>query len=93
MIDWESILRHDGPAIWRTAWRVLATERTPTSVSGTFVAALDYAKRPDHAVQNWRALLQRIATGRAIDRLRRRVSQRTRKPHPNRSSEFIPHAS
>jgi RNA polymerase sigma-70 factor (ECF subfamily) len=43
----------------------------------TFVAALEFV-RQGKAVQHWRALLQRIATTRAIDRLRRRVTQRNR---------------
>ena len=91
MIDWERILRHDGPAVWRTAWRVLGSRADADECfQETFVAALEYAKRPGHAVQNWRALLQRIATGRAIDRLRRRVSQRNREAtlpddHPSAS--------
>jgi RNA polymerase sigma-70 factor (ECF subfamily) len=78
MIDWEGILRRDGPAVWRTAWRVLGRSvDADECFQETFVAALDYA-RQGHAVQNWRALLQRIATTRAIDRLRRRVRQRSR---------------
>jgi RNA polymerase sigma-70 factor (ECF subfamily) len=76
--DWESILRRDGPAVWRTAWRVLGRpSEADECFQETFVAALEYA-RQGKAVQHWRALLQRIATTRAIDRLRRRVTQRNR---------------
>ena len=95
MIDWETILRHDGPAVWRTAWRVLGSRADADECfQETFVAALEYAKRPGHPVHNWRALLQRIATGRAIDRLRRRVSQRNREgalPDDHPSSSRPPH--
>jgi RNA polymerase sigma-70 factor (ECF subfamily) len=76
--DWESILRNDGPAIWRTAWRVLGRSADADECfQETFVAALEFV-RQGKAVQHWRALLQRIATTRAIDRLRRRVTQRNR---------------
>jgi len=95
MIDWETILRHDGPAVWRTAWRVLGSRTDADECfQETFVAALEYARRPGSVVHNWRALLQRIATGRAIDRLRRRVSQRNREgalPDDHPSSSRPPH--
>ena len=91
MIDWETILRHDGPAVWRTAWRVLGSRADADECfQETLIAALEYARRPGHVVHNWRALLQRIATGRAIDRLRQRVSRRNRESalpddHPSSS--------
>jgi RNA polymerase sigma-70 factor (ECF subfamily) len=94
-VDWEGILRHDGPAVWRTAWRVLGSRTDADECfQETFVAALEYARRPGHVVQNGRALLQRIATGRAIDRLRRRVSQRNREgalPDDHPSASRLPH--
>jgi RNA polymerase sigma-70 factor (ECF subfamily) len=80
MIDWESILRRDGPAVWRTAWRVLGDRNDADECfQEAFVAALEYSRVPGRqAIQHWRAFLQRIATTRAIDRLRRRASQRER---------------
>jgi RNA polymerase sigma-70 factor (ECF subfamily) len=76
--DWESLLRNDGPAVWRTAWCVLGRAgEADECFQETFVAALEFV-RQGKAVQHWRALLQRIATTRAIDRLRRRVTQRNR---------------
>src|SRR5690348_6747905 len=76
MIDWEGILSREGPAVWRTAWRVLGHRADADECfQETFVAAVEYAR--EHAVDNWRALLLRMATARAIDRLRRRVSRRT----------------
>ena len=86
--------RHDAPAVWRTAWRVLGhSGDADECFQETFVAALEYV-RQGHAVQNWRALLQRIATTRAIDRLRRRVRQQSREAileddHPSPSR--LPH--
>jgi len=77
MIDWEGILSHDGPAIWRTAWRVLGNRADADEVfQETFVAAVEYSRT--HTVIHWRALLQRLATARAIDRLRRRVRRNNR---------------
>jgi RNA polymerase sigma-70 factor (ECF subfamily) len=89
-VDWETILRDDGPAVWRTAWRVLGSDSDADECfQETFVAALEYAKS-GRAVHHWRALLQRIATTRAIDRLRRNVSMRNREAeltgdHPSSS--------
>jgi RNA polymerase sigma-70 factor (ECF subfamily) len=42
----------------------------------TFVSALEFAAR--HRVDNWAGLLQRIATARALDQLRRRMRERSR---------------
>ena len=76
MIDWEGILTREGPAVWRAAWRVLGHRADADECfQETFVAAVQYAR--EHAVENWRALLLRMATARAIDRLRRRVSRRS----------------
>jgi RNA polymerase sigma-70 factor (ECF subfamily) len=95
MIDWEAILRRDGAAVWRTAWRVLGTRADADDCfQETFAAALEYSRVPGHSVQHWRALLQRIATTRAIDRLRRRVGQRNREaelPEDHPSSSRLPH--
>ncbi len=77
MNDWECILSRDGPAVWRTAWRVLGNRADADEVfQETFVAALEYSRKQE--VSNWRALLQRLATARAIDRLRQRVRRRGR---------------
>ncbi len=75
MIDWQGMLERDGPAVWRTAWRILGHRADADECfQETFVAALEYAK--DYEVANWRALLLRMATARAIDRLRQRVTRR-----------------
>lgn len=77
MIDWEGILSQDGPAVWRTAWRVLGNRADADEVfQETFVAAVTYSRK--HVVNHWRALLQRLATARAIDRLRQRVRLKNR---------------
>jgi RNA polymerase sigma-70 factor (ECF subfamily) len=77
MVDWEGIIRRDGPSVWKTAWRVLGDQADADEVfQDACLAALEYSK--SHPVQNWRALLQRMAASKAIDRLRRRIRERAR---------------
>jgi DNA-directed RNA polymerase specialized sigma24 family protein len=65
MIDWQGILSRDGPAVWRTAWRVLGNRADADECfQEAFVAALEYSST--HTVKHWRALLQRLAAARAI---------------------------
>lgn len=74
MIDWEAILRNDGPAVWRTAQRLLANRAdSDECFQETFAAALEFVKRSSQPVRDWRAMLVRLATARAVDRLRQRV--------------------
>jgi RNA polymerase sigma-70 factor, ECF subfamily len=77
MVNWDEIVRREGPAVWRAAYRLL---RNPADADEcfqeTFLAALEISKRQQ--VRNWPALLKRIATNRAIDRVRKRVRRRRR---------------
>lgn len=74
MIDWEGIVRKDGPAVWRTAQRLLANRADADECfQETFAAALKLVRRKTEPVRNWRAMLVRLATARAIDKLRQRV--------------------
>jgi RNA polymerase sigma-70 factor (ECF subfamily) len=97
MIDWEGILSQDGPAVWRTAWRVLGNRADADEVfQETFLAAVEYSR--DHVVNHWRALLQRLATARAIDRLRQRVRRKIHEmplpaDHPEDSTPQPPQAA
>jgi RNA polymerase sigma-70 factor (ECF subfamily) len=71
MPDWDDILRREGPAVWRTAYRVLGNQADAEDCfQETFLAAVQVARR--EPVQSWSALLQRLATARAVDRLRQR---------------------
>jgi RNA polymerase sigma-70 factor (ECF subfamily) len=73
-VDWEHIVRLDGPVVWRTACRLLGSrEDAEDCVQDAFVAAVQISR--EQLVQNWRALLQRLVAARAIDRLRRRYRQ------------------
>jgi RNA polymerase sigma-70 factor (ECF subfamily) len=80
-IDWPVIVREQGPLVWRTAMRLLLNEADVSDCfQETFVSALEFAGR--HRVANWAGLLQRIATARALDQLRRRMRERSRIMQP-----------
>src|SRR5690242_14067631 len=71
MIDWQAISRQYGSLVWRTGYRLLGSDADAADCfQETFLCALDVSKR--QAVRNWPALLQRLATARALDLLRRR---------------------
>jgi RNA polymerase sigma-70 factor (ECF subfamily) len=75
MIDWDEIVRREGSAVWRTAYRLLRNRADADECyQETFLAALEVCNR--QPVRNWPALLQRLATNRAIDRVRKRLRRR-----------------
>jgi RNA polymerase sigma-70 factor (ECF subfamily) len=77
MPDWEVIVRRDGPTVWRIVYRLLNNRADADECfQETFLAALEVSQR--EKVENWRALLQRLASARAIDRLRERCRRRCR---------------
>jgi RNA polymerase sigma-70 factor (ECF subfamily) len=82
LVDWEGIVRQDGPAVWRTACRLLGSrDDADDCVQDAFAAAVRISQQ--QPVQNWRALLQRLVTARAIDRLRRRYRRDDRRDAPD----------
>jgi RNA polymerase sigma factor (sigma-70 family) len=75
--DWESILRADGPAVWRTARRLVGNDADADECfQEVFIDALEFSRK--RSVQHWRALLTKLATARAIDHLRRRGRRHSR---------------
>ena len=61
--------------MWKTAYRLLDNHADAAEVfSETFVSALEFSKR--QRVRRFSALLVRIATAKAIDRLRQRYRNR-----------------
>jgi RNA polymerase sigma-70 factor (ECF subfamily) len=77
MIDWAEIIRREGPAVWRTAYRLLRNRADADECyQETFLSALELSNR--QPVHNWPALLQRLTTSRAIDRLRKQLRRRRR---------------
>lgn len=92
MQDWEGIVARDGPVVWRTACRVLGNrDDAAECVQDAFASAIVISRT--QPVRNWRALLIRLTTAPAIDRLRRRKYQheqsdsvgfeRATDPHPD----------
>jgi RNA polymerase sigma-70 factor (ECF subfamily) len=75
MIDWDELMRREGSAVWRTAYRLLRNQADADECfQETFLAALELSNR--QPVRNWPALLRRLATSRAIDRVRKRLRRR-----------------
>src|SRR4051794_38528890 len=78
MTDWEGIVRSHGRAVWRTAWRVLADSADADDcMQEAFVDAVELSRR--EPVRDWGRLLTRLATSRALDRLRRRIREANRR--------------
>lgn len=77
MVDWEAIISREGPAVWRTAYRLLGNHADADDCfQETFVSAIWWVRWG--SVTNPRALLQRVATARALDRLRARYRAKRR---------------
>jgi RNA polymerase sigma-70 factor (ECF subfamily) len=69
--DWQAIVRDHGPIVWQTAYRLLASQSDAADCfQETFLAAFEIACR--EPVRNVPGLLVRLATTRAIDKLRQR---------------------
>lgn len=69
--DWNRIVREHGPVVFATAWRILGhAADTEDVVQEVFLQAHQTQQRQD--VLCWEALLRRLATCRALDRLRQR---------------------
>ena len=74
MLDWHSIVNDNRQRVWRTVYRLLGNEADAADCfQETFISALLLSRRQE--VRNWPALLQRMATSRALDRLRQRIRQ------------------
>jgi RNA polymerase sigma-70 factor (ECF subfamily) len=75
MIDWDELMRREGSAVWRTAFRLLRNRADADECfQETFLAALEVSQH--QPVRNWPALLKRLATSRAIDRIRKQLRRR-----------------
>ncbi len=72
VIDWQVVVKKHGPIVWKTAYRLLGNHTdTADCFQETFVCALEISRR--QPVRSFPALLIRLATARAIDRLRQRM--------------------
>jgi len=70
--DWQAVVEEYGPLVWRTAYRLLGNQADAGDCfQEAFLTALQLARR--QPVRNLPGLLVRLATTRAIDRLRQRI--------------------
>lgn len=74
MMNWEAIVRRHSRSVWHAAYRLLGNDADAADcVQETFVSALAVSRR--EPVRDWPALLGRLATARALDRLRQRIRE------------------
>ena len=71
MTDWERIVREQGPMVFGAAWRILGHAGDAEDVVQDVFLEVHrlWTARP---VRSWAGLLHRLATCRALDRLRQR---------------------
>jgi len=75
MTDWEGIVRGHGPTVWRTLFRLLGRRAdVDECFQETFLSALEMSRR--QKIVCWSALLQTVATRKAVDRLRQKYRDR-----------------
>ena len=74
MTDWNSIVKKHGPVAWQAGFRLLGNPADADDClqEALFTAFEMESKEP---IRNWPALLQHLATARALDILRRRKRQ------------------
>ncbi len=76
MFDWQVILNEHGSAVWNAAYRLLGNDADAADCfQETFADALAFSKK--HQIKNFRALLLRFATCKAIDVIRQRNKKTT----------------
>ena len=78
-MDWQSIITEHGPMVWQTAYRLLGNEAdTSDCFQDVFLTAVQVSRR--EKIRNLPALLNHLATNKAIDLLRIRM----------RTAELVP---
>jgi RNA polymerase sigma-70 factor (ECF subfamily) len=77
--DWQAIVQTHGPAVWQTGYRLLGNHTDAADCfQEAFLAAVEISRR--QRVRNIAGLLVRLATTRAIDKLRQRNRLDRRSP-------------
>ncbi len=77
MTDWSQVVEQYGPIVWKTVCRLLNHEADAADCfQNAFLSALELSRREE--IRNWPALLARLATARALERLRQRCRDSTR---------------
>jgi len=99
MTDWEAVVGQHVQIVRRTVYRLVGNHADAWDcVQETFLEAVKIDRR--ETVRNWPGLLRRLATARALDLLRARYRQRSRRsrnvdpaqaisrePNPSRQAE------
>jgi RNA polymerase sigma-70 factor (ECF subfamily) len=71
-LDWQAIITEHGPLVWKTAYRLLGNEAdTSDCFQEVFLTAVQVSRREN--IRHLPALLNRLATHKAIDLLRIRM--------------------
>lgn len=71
-MDWQSVIAEHGTLVWKTAYRLLNNEAdTSDCFQDVFLSAVEVSRR--ERIRNLPALLNRLATHRAIAMLRSRT--------------------
>ncbi len=71
MTDWDELVRTHGPSAYGVAWRILGhAEDVEDVVQELFVECYRVAR--SRRVEHWRSFIVRLATFRALDKLRQR---------------------
>jgi RNA polymerase sigma-70 factor (ECF subfamily) len=77
MTDWSEIVEQHGPVVWKTVWRLLKRDADAADCfQATFLSAWKLSQA--EPVRHWPALLKRLATARALERLRVRCREADR---------------
>jgi RNA polymerase sigma-70 factor, ECF subfamily len=77
VIDWPTIVREHGPAVWRTVYRLLNQHPDAQDCyQEAFLAAWRCAR--EAPVSDWHGLLVSLGARKAMDRLRKRYRERRR---------------
>ena len=88
MTAWDTIIHEHGPAVWRTAYRLLGNRGDADEcMQEVFVAAVVVDRREE--VRNWPALLKKLAVLRSVDSLRRRARGVLRDDDGSRLSQAV----
>jgi RNA polymerase sigma-70 factor (ECF subfamily) len=78
MVDWEAVVSQNVAAVQRTVYRLVGNHADAWDcIQETFLEAVKIDRR--EPVRNWSALLRHLATARALDLLRARSRQRSRR--------------
>ena len=86
MTAWDTIIHEHGPAVWRTAYRLLGNRGDADEcMQEVFVAAVVVSRR--ETVRNWPALLHKLSVLRGVDHLRRRARDVLRNDDGSRLSQ------